>query len=315
MVLEPEVHSPYQKFSVSDWSALSPNVPVPLSREELERLQGFNEKASMKEVEEVYLPLSRLLSLYVEAVQSLNREQTVFLGRPKTKIPFIIGLAGSVAVGKSTTARILQQLLARWPNHPKVDLITTDGFLHPNARLVEQDILNRKGFPESYDRSRLLAFLSDIKSGRSAVRSPVYSHLFYDVMPDQWIEVDQPDILIVEGLNVLQTGRLTAGDPHVFVSDYFDFSIYLDAEEKLIEDWYIQRFLSLRETAFADPNSYFHGYAGLSEQEAVDTARQIWTDINLKNLHENIHPTRERARLILHKGADHMIDEIYLRKL
>ena len=315
MALSKEVYSPYRRFTVKEWSALSQDNKIPLTRAELEELQGYNEKASMREVEEVYLPLSRLLSLYVGATQGLNREESSFLGGNGSKIPFIIGLAGSVAVGKSTTARILQILLARWPGHPTVDLITTDGFLHPNARLVQQGIMNRKGFPESYDRSALLAFLSDIKSGRKAVRSPVYSHLVYDVVPDRFNEVDQPDILIVEGLNVLQSGRLRAGEPHVFISDYFDFSIYLDAEESLIEDWYIQRFLNLRQTAFADPKSYFRHYANLPEEEAVKTARQIWREINLKNLHENILPTRERARLILHKGADHMIDEIYLRKL
>ncbi|RED48054.1 type I pantothenate kinase [Aestuariispira insulae] len=315
MALSKEVYSPYRRFSVKEWSALSQDKTAPLTARELEELQGYNEKASMREVEEIYLPLSRLLSLYVGAVQGLNREESSFLGGNGAKIPFIIGLAGSVAVGKSTTARILQTLLARWPGHPKVDLITTDGFLHPNAKLVQQGIMNRKGFPESYDRAALLAFLSDIKSGRRQVRSPVYSHLVYDVVPDQWLEVDQPDILIVEGLNVLQTGRLRAGEPHVFISDYFDFSIYLDADEALVEEWYIQRFLELRKTAFTDPRSYFRNYASLSEEEAVKTATRIWHEINLKNLHENIQPTRERARLILHKGADHMIDEIFLRKL
>jgi len=270
----------------------------------------------MSEVEDIYLTLSRLLSLYVAAMQRLFRVQQGFLGTEDSKMPFIIGVAGSVAVGKSTTARVLQALLARWPNVPKVDLITTDGFLFPNAVLQREGLMERKGFPESYDLPALLRFLSDVKAGRRPVRAPIYSHLIYDVLPNRWVEIDRPDILIVEGLNVLQTGRPPKdGSAIPYVSDFFDFSVYLDAGENLLLRWYVDRFLTLRVTAFRDPKSYFHRYSKLSDEEAVETATSIWTRINLVNLHENILPTRRRARLILRKGESHQVEEVALRKL
>ncbi len=308
-------YSPYHHYDVEQWSTLRKNTPLPLTEVELETLRGINERASMSEVEQVYLPLSRLLSLYVASVQSLTRQTAEFLDAKAVKVPFIIGIAGSVAVGKSTTARILQRLLARWSDHPKVDLITTDGFLYTTAEMQRRGILNRKGFPESFDRPVLLQFLSDIKGGRRRVKAPVYSHLRYDIVPDEFTVVDQPDILIVEGLNVLQTGKLSAGEARVFVSDYFDFSIYIDADAEVIRRWYVDRFLTLRDTVFTHPGSYFRHYAELAEREAVKVANEIWDTINLPNLNDNILPTRQRAQLILHKAADHSIDEVYLRKL
>jgi type I pantothenate kinase len=270
----------------------------------------------MAEVEDIYLPLSRLLSLYVAAAQRLFRVQQRFLGTEDAKVPFIIGVAGSVAVGKSTTARVLQALLARWENTPSVDLVTTDGFLFPNAVLAREGLMERKGFPESYDLPALLRFLSDVKAGGRPVRAPVYSHLVYDVTPNAAIEIDRPDILIVEGLNVLQTGRPPKdGKAIPYVSDFFDFSVYLDADETVLRDWYVDRFLALRETAFRDPASYFHRYAMLSDDEAVATATSIWERINLVNLHENILPTRQRADLILTKGESHLVDAVSLRRL
>jgi type I pantothenate kinase len=256
------------------------------------------------------------LSLYVAATQGLFRAQQRFLGTEDAKMPYIIGVGGSVAVGKSTTARVLQALLARWPNVPKVDLITTDGFLFPNAVLEREGLMEKKGFPESYDLPALLRFLSDIKAGRRPVRAPVYSHLVYDVIPNEWIEIDRPDILIVEGLNVLQAGRLPRDGKAVpFVSDFFDFSVYLDADEDVLLAWYVKRFLALRGTAFADPKSYFRRYAKLSDAEAAATATSIWNRINLVNLHENILPTRPRADLILKKSESHQVEEVALRRL
>jgi type I pantothenate kinase len=252
----------------------------------------------------------------VAATQRLFRVQQRFLGTEDTKMPYIIGIGGSVAVGKSTTARVLQALLARWPNVPKVDLITTDGFLYPNAILEREKLMDRKGFPESYDLPALLRFLTDVKAGRHPVRAPIYSHLVYDVMPNHWVEIDRPDILIVEGLNVLQAGRPPKdGEVIPFVSDFFDFSIYLDADEDVLKAWYVSRFLTLRGTAFSDPKSYFHRYSKFTDTEAVKTATDIWTRINLVNLHENILPTRRRADLILTKGESHGVDEVALRKL
>jgi type I pantothenate kinase len=306
--------SPYITFSAEQWGSLRASTPLTLDEDDLERLRGLNDSLSMDEVVEIFMPLSRLLNLHVEAAQELYRATDTFLGQLPAKVPFVIGIAGSVAVGKSTTARVLQTALARWPNHPKVDLITTDGFLHPNAVLLERGLMERKGFPESYDRRRLLKFLSDIKSGMANVRAPVYSHLVYDVVPGDEIVVNQPDILIVEGLTVLQTGPVDEDRP-TFVSDYFDFSIYVDAELDDIRQWYVTRFFALRETAFRDPQSYFRRFADLDDDEATATATDIWKRINERNLQENILPTRERADLILRKGPGHNVTEVRLRRL
>jgi type I pantothenate kinase len=310
------VLSPYRSFSRAEWAALRDGAPMTLSGEEVQRLRSLHDRLDMNEVEEIYLPLSRLLSMYVAATQRLFRAQQSFLKTVDIKMPYIIGVAGSVAVGKSTTARVLQALLARWPNVPKVDLITTDGFLYPNAVLDREGLMEKKGFPESYDLPALLTFLTDVKAGRRPVRAPIYSHLVYDVVPNQWVEVDRPDILIVEGLNVLQTGRLPKdGKAIPFVSDFFDFSVYIDADEDVLRGWYVNRFLTLRGTAFRDPKSYFHRYSNLSDEEATDVATAIWSRINLVNLNENIVPTRQRADLILKKQANHQVAEVSLRRL
>ena len=308
--------SPYRVFSRADWASLREDTPMTLTREEVTRVRSLHDRLDMKEVEDIYLSLSRLLSLYVAATQRLFRAQQNFLGTEDAKMPYIIGVGGSVAVGKSTTARVLQALLARWPNVPKVDLLTTDGFLYPNCILEREGLMEKKGFPESYDLPALLRFLTDIKAGRRPARAPIYSHLVYDVMPNQWVEIDRPDILIVEGLNVLQTGSPPKdGKAIPYVSDFFDFSVYLDADDNDLLHWYVDRFLTLRGTAFRDPKSYFHRYATLSDQEAVETATSIWTRINLLNLHENILPTRQRADLILKKGGSHLVEEVALRRL
>jgi len=311
-----EVVSPYSTFSREQWAALREDTPMTLTPEEVTRLRSLHDRLDMKEVEDIYLPLSRLLSMYVAATQRLFRAQQRFLGTEDSKMPYVIGVAGSVAVGKSTTARVLQALLARWPNVPKVDLVTTDGFLFPNAVLAREGLMEKKGFPESYDLPALLRFLTEVKAGKRPARAPIYSHLIYDVVPNQWVEVDRPDILIVEGLNVLQTGRLPKdGKAIPFVSDFFDFSVYLDATEDILRAWYVNRFLTLRGTAFRDPKSYFHRYSNLSDTEATETAESIWKRINLVNLHENILPTRQRADLILNKNAIHMVQEVSLRRL
>jgi type I pantothenate kinase len=308
--------SPYRVFTRATWAQLREDTPMTLTPDEVTRLRSLHDRLDMREVEEIYLPLSRLLSLYVAATQRLFRAQQKFLGTEDSKLPYIIGVAGSVAAGKSTTARVLQALLARWTNVPKVDLITTDGFLYPNAILEREGLMDKKGFPESYDLPALLRFLSDIKAGRRPVRAPVYSHLLYDVMPNQWVEIDRPDILIVEGLNVLQTGRPPKdGKAIPYVSDFFDFSVYLDADEEVLRGWYVDRFLTLRGTAFADPKSYFHRYSTLSDAEAIATATSIWNRINLVNLYESILPTRQRADLILTKGESHLVGEVALRRL
>jgi type I pantothenate kinase len=308
--------SPYRVFSRAEWAVLRHDTPMTLEPGEVARLRSVHDRLDMSEVEEIYLPLSRLLSLYVAGTQNLFRAQQGFLGTEDAKMPYIIGVGGSVAAGKSTTARVLQALLARWPNVPQVDLVTTDGFLYPNAVLDREGLMEKKGFPESYDLPTLLRFLSDIKAGRRPVRAPVYSHLVYDVIPNEWIEIDRPDILIVEGLNVLQAGRLPKdGKAIPFVSDFFDFSVYLDADEDVLLSWYVKRFLALRSTAFADPKSYFHRYAQLSDADAAATATSIWNRINLVNLRENIVPTRPRADLILTKGQSHQVEEVALRRL
>ena len=309
-----EALSPYRRFTRAEWAALRADTPLTLTIDDLIKLQSINDPISLEEVVAIYLPLSRLLALYVAATQGLYKATRRFLGADEEgKTPYIIGVAGSVAVGKSTTARVLKALLSRWPNTPKVDLVTTDGFLHPNAVLKREGLMERKGFPESYDGAAIVRFLAAVKAGVRNVRAPVYSHLVYDVVPDGGIVVDQPDILIVEGLNVLLPNKLGKEIP--FVSDFFDFSIYLHADEARLEAWYIDRFMRLRETAFRDPQSYFHRYANLSDAEARATAHSIWTRINLKNLHENILPTRARASLVLSKDSGHRIESVALRKL
>jgi type I pantothenate kinase len=308
--------SPYRVFSRVEWAERREDTPMTLTPDEVTRVRSLHDRLDIQEVEEIYLPLSRLLSLYVAATQRLFRAQQDFLGTQDSKMPYIIGVGGSVAVGKSTTARVLQALLARWPNVPKVDLVTTDGFLYPNVILAREGLMERKGFPESYDLPALLRFLSDVKAGRRPIRAPIYSHLVYDIMANQWVEIDRPEILIVEGLNVLQTGPPPKGGKAIpYVSDFFDFSIYLDANEEVLRHWYVDRFLTLRGTAFRDPKSYFHRYATLSDADAVETATAIWRRINLLNLHENILPTRQRADLILKKGDSHQVEQVALRKL
>lgn len=313
--LRPE-HEPHRHFARGEWAGLRADTPLTLDEADLARLRSLNDPMPIDEVVHIYLPLSRLLNLYVGATQGLYNATRTFLGTTDGKTPFIIGIGGSVAVGKSTTARVLRALLTRWHNTPKVELITTDGFLYPNAVLEREGLMERKGFPESYDLPAILAFLSDIKAGSKKVTAPVYSHLVYDIVPGERVTIDRPDILIVEGLNVLQAPRLPRDGKAVpFVSDFFDFSIYIDAEEVDIHRWYVARFQRLRETAFRDPNSYFHRYALIPDEEALAIAERLWSRINLVNLRENILPTRPRADLILRKGEHHLIEQVALRRL
>ncbi|MDM7849579.1 type I pantothenate kinase [Pseudochrobactrum kiredjianiae] len=310
-------YSPYQVFTAAEWAEFRADTPLTLTLDEVKRLRSLNDPVDLDEVRRIYLSLSRLLSTHVEALQSLYKQRKQFLMKDDTvKTPFIIGIAGSVAVGKSTTARILKELLRRWPSSPKVELVTTDGFLYPNEVLRAEGRMERKGFPDSYDAGAILNFLSSMKAGMSHVEAPVYSHLTYDVVAGEYVKIDRPDILIFEGINVLQVRDLPADGKAVpFVSDFFDFSIYIDADPVLIHKWYINRFMKLRETAFRDPQSFFHRYSQLSEEAALSIAEGLWTNINLKNLFENILPTRPRADLILRKGENHMIEEVALRKI
>ena len=312
--------SPYVDLDRESWSGLRERTPLPLTAEEVEQLRGLGDEIDLDEVREMYLPISRLLNLYVGAVHGLRGALGTFLGdvpeRSARVTPFVIGIAGSVAVGKSTTARLLRALLARWPEHPRVELVTTDGFLLPNAELERRGLMQRKGFPESYDRRALTRFVADIKSGRDEVQAPVYSHLVYDIVPGERAVVHRPDNLIVEGLNVLQPALPGQdGRTRMALADYFDFSIYVDARESDIEQWYLDRFRKLRDTAFTDPNSYFARFTEVSEEEALEFARGAWARINRVNLVENVLPTRGRATLVLRKGADHRIERVRLRKL
>ena len=307
--------APYLDFDRGAWAALRAATPLTLSEADLSELQGLNERVSLAEVETIYLPVSRLLNLHVAATQTLHKATDTFLGSAPAHTPYVIGIGGSVAVGKSTFARILRTLLSRWPAHPRVDLVTTDGFLHPNRVLDARGLLGRKGFPESYDVRTLIQFMSDVKMGQGAVHAPVYSHQAYDIVPGEFQVVDRPDIVIVEGLNVLQAGDGSGRSGRVFVSDFFDFSIYMDADEADIERWYISRFMALRTTVFRDPRSYFHRFASLDDQAAEATAQEIWRTINGINLRENIGPTRERARLVLEKGGDHAVRRVRLRRI
>ncbi|MDL2406407.1 type I pantothenate kinase [Rhizobium calliandrae] len=316
-IFEAKAYSPFYFFSSEEWSKFRADTPLTLTADEVTRLRSMGDPIDLDEVRRIYLSLSRLLSSHVESSQILFEQRNRFLSLSDVaKTPFVIGIAGSVAVGKSTTARILKELLGRWPSSPKVDLITTDGFLYPNAELQRRNLMQRKGFPESYDTAALLRFLSAIKAGQPNVKAPCYSHLVYDVLPNEYRTVDRPDILIFEGINVLQSRHLPADGKIVpMVSDFFDFSIYIDANEHLIHNWYVARFMKLRETAFRDPNSFFHRYASITEKEAIATAEGLWKNINLKNLRQNILPTRPRADLILQKGRNHLIEQVALRKL
>jgi len=307
--------TPYVDLGRKEWSALAESTPLPLTEDELARLAGLGDPIDLHEVATVYLPLSRLLNLYAAGMGMVHTVTSTFLRERTARTPFVIGVAGSVAVGKSTTARVLRELLARWPDTPRVELVTTDGFLHPNAVLEERNIMHRKGFPESYDRRALLGFMAAVKSGAAEVQAPKYDHLTYDILPDEKIAVHKPDVLIVEGLNVLQPAQLSEdGSSALAVSDFFDFSIYVDAAEPDIRRWFVHRFLHLRETAFADPESFFHRFSELSDDEAVAMATEVWTGINQPNLVENILPTRGRANLVLTKGPDHAVTNVRLRK-
>lgn len=306
--------SPFLTFGRNEWAALADSTPLPLTESDIDRLRGLGDPIDLAEVDRVYRPLSRLLDLYSSAIGSLHSASTEFLGETTRRTPFIIGIAGSVAVGKSTTARLLKTLLSRWPRTPRVELITTDGFLLPNEELARRGIMDRKGFPESYDRRALRRFIATIKSGADQATAPVYSHLTYDIVPGETQVVQRPDILIVEGLNVLQPAAPRDATA-LAVSDYFDMSIYVDAAATDVKKWYIDRFLAFRSGAFANPDSYFHAYSQLTDEQAIARASQIWDSINLPNLVQNIRPTRSRATIILRKGSDHRIERVMLRKL
>ena len=299
----------YIDFDRDEWSKLRANTPLTLDEADIEKLRGINEVLDIEMVQDVFLPLSRLLNLEVQASRQLAAVTDTFLGTPPRPIPFVIGVAGSVAVGKSTISRVLQALLARWPHHPEVDLVTTDGFLYPNEVLEERGLMDRKGFPESYDRRGLLDFVAKAKAGEGPLEVPIYSHIKYDIVDGEYRVVDRPDVIILEGLNVLQ-----AGGEGAFVSDYFDFSVFVDADPTHVREWYVERFLALKETAFAQPDAYFRRYAGLSEEEAIEVADDIWERINEVNLRQNILPTRDRASLILEKARDHTISRVRLRR-
>lgn len=311
-------YSAYEAFSRADWAQLRANTPLTLSENDLQSLKGVNEQMSLTDVVEIYLPLSRLLNLHFSSARTLAGVKDEFLGRMVGSRPYVVAIAGSVAVGKSTFARVLRALMARWPDHPRVALVTTDGFLYPNHILEHRGLMRRKGFPESYDRKRMIQFLAALKAGEPTVDAPVYSHLVYDIVEGEVARIESPDVLIFEGLNVLQTGGAEPGRvaaPSVVVSDFFDFSIFVDADEADAEAWYLNRFLSLQQTAFRNPSSYFHRYKDLSTSEAIKTARKIWREINLVNLKENILPTRERANLVLRKRPDHSVDQVRLRAI
>ncbi|NMR18914.1 type I pantothenate kinase [Cellulomonas fimi] len=308
--------TPYVELNRDAWTRLSGSTPLPLTDADVERLRGLGDPIDLAEVDAVYRPLSRLLNLYVAATRGLHEASTTFLREDAGGTPYVIGVAGSVAVGKSTTARLLRELLARWPDTPRVELLTTDGFLYPNAELTRRGLMERKGFPESYDRRGLIRFLAKVKAGYDEVRAPVYDHLTYDIVPGREVVVRRPDVLIVEGLNVLQPARPTPlGTSDLAVSDFFDFSIYVDARTSVVRQWYVDRFLSLRSTAFARPESYFRRFASLSDEDARTRAEEIWDAINAPNLVENILPTRSRATLVLTKGSDHSVQRMRLRKL
>jgi type I pantothenate kinase len=308
--------NPYHRFSKAEWASYRDGEPMTLTEADIRRLRALTDPISLGEAEEIYLPLSRLISFYVEASQAVHRVSTRFLNTEDRKVPFIIGVAGSVAVGKSTTSRILRALLQRWRTSPKVELITTDAFLLPNAELEKRGLMERKGFPESYDRAALIAFLTDMKSGKPSATVPVYSHLVYDVVPGEYVKIERPDILIVEGLNILQPGELPkSGKPILFASDFLDFSVFIDADEEDLRAWFMERFRKLRETAFTDPRSFFHRFAEMSTEEAEKFGLWAWESINLPNLRDNILPTRSRAQLILKKGPNHAVEEVALRRV
>jgi type I pantothenate kinase len=307
--------SAYTQFSRTEWAELSNSTSEILSATERAKLSSLNETISAEEVSDIYLPLSQLLYMHMTQSVKLHENVNYFLKKKTKKVPFVIGVAGSVSVGKSTTARLIQALVSQWPTNPKVDLVTTDGFLYPNAVLEERGLMKRKGFPESYDIGRLIRFLYELKSGYAYIEAPVYSHLTYDILKDTVQKIIEPDVVIVEGINVLQVNKKDRRIPNVFVSDFFDFSIYVDADEENIQSWYIERFKLLRNTAFQRPESFFHRYRHLSDSEAVDFAKDIWATINGVNLEKNIRPTRHRADLILKKGAGHRVEEVHLKKM